>query len=163
MSSSIDVLAYSNPVLGGLTVNFLARGYSESSNGSLPLDLAYVGVPLILTPRDKRQKSILAGTNKTTGFLNWLDRHPEILPEFGLRARRLKGLVDRWVLFGARYGLLSIDGMGILPNSAGLDREPSWPSSDARGRILLDAKRMGIWFANAGAESTIFAAVGVRP
>jgi len=120
-----------------------------------------LAVPLVFTPTDLGD--VFAGSNKRTGFVSWISRHPEILPGFAKRTKALGPYVVDSLMFGTRHHVLAVKQAGLRPDVEGLTKEPGWSSRDERGGLLRRADRLGFWLAGVSSVATLYSTLGVRP
>ena len=161
MKTSIDILAMANPAFGAILLRSVAKGYKEFADAPIPLPVAFLAVPLVFTPTDLGE--VFTGSNKRTGFLPWISRHPEILPGFAKRTKALAPYVIESLTFGTQHHFLAVEQEGVSPDTEGLIKEPDWSSRDERGKLLRNADRLGFWLAGVSSIATLYSTLGVRP
>lgn len=159
MPKSIDVEAHANPALGSLVLRAYADGYSEVASAGVSIPLLYLPIPVVLS---RSLSATMNGTNVRTGFINWLNRNPELSIDFGTRMQTAASFTRESIAFGFRYGLLDLEEGGlVIPSDRGLVRKPVYPASDERGRALRLAGRLGSWVAQTRSPHTVFYRFGV--
>ncbi|CAM2005664.1 three component ABC system middle component [Acanthopleuribacter pedis] len=161
MKAALDIKAMANPAFGSLIVREIVKGHMEQDGKPLSIAVTFVSVPLVFSP--KYLGDVFSNSNKSTGFVNWIGRHPEIIPGFPVRVKALKTYVISSLNFGLRHQIFSLNNASLASFKKGLKKEPRWPASDDRGELLRSANKLGFWINNVSSLSTIYASLGVKP
>lgn len=157
----IDVFAATNPAFIAVLLRSFCEGYTKRANVGADYPLLFLVMPIVLTAD---VANTLQGTNAATGFLNWITRSPQVLIDFPLRMKHTTDFTNAAIAFAVRHGLLACDPeIRFVPSRAGLQREPSWPAADPRGRAMADARRLGHWLGELGSSRSAYYALGVTP
>lgn len=150
-----------NPAFGAIVLRSVVKGYEEFAAAPTPISVTFLAVPLVFTPTDLGE--VFTGSNKRTGFLPWISRHPEILPGFAKRTKALAPYVIESLMFGTKHNFLAVEQGGVRPETEGLIKEPDWSSRDERGKLIRNADRLGFWLAGVSSITTLYSTLGVRP
>lgn len=144
-----------NPALLATLLSESARGYcSQARAEAMPLALSFVVLPMVLH-RPTRQ---VLPRNTRTYLTIWLGRHPVLRAGFPLRAASLVENTQEALRFGARNGLLAVNGRGVAASAR------TGSVEDGVTRELVKAARLvGRWCAASGTVATVYQALGVRP
>lgn len=163
---TLDIYAYTNPAFGALVLFEFSTGFARSriSKSAEPARPAYpyffLAYPILYT--DIGSKSFKS-TNISTGFFEWLDRHPEIRIDFAQEVRAGRPYARNALLFAVSHGLLKTDGWYFWPSEAPPWKKPSWKvKTDERGQMLSNARSLGAWMSQMDLP-TLFQILGVRP
>lgn len=160
---TLDIYAYTNPAFTALILTEFSAHYPIYASKSkqlvgTALPLFFLAYPILFS--EKGRKSFL-GTNTSTGFFGWLDRHPEVRVDFAQEVRAGKPYVQNALLFAVDRGLLETDGWHFWPLNQPPWKKPAWKvKSDERGQMLFNARSLGVWMGRVNLP-TIFQALGV--
>ena len=163
-NQAIDIYAHLNPAFGALvfydfTKAFMAAGHQPDSFGPT-FPHYFLALPILYS---KKGRDSFVGANKSTGFLNWLERHPEIRIGFADEVRAGKPITHKALVFAVAHGLLDTDGWHYQTVEKPPWRSPGWKvGTDERGEMLSNARSLGTWMAKVSLPD-IFLALGVRP
>lgn len=155
-----------NPAFCAVAVWHLARGYRTESialaNGpaGLPLELAFVGASLVLRGHTRDQ---LPGS-VATSLATWVHDHPLERSAVAKGVIVLREPVREALLFGAQYGVLSLDGRRLDANDEHSKKIKSYlrTSSAEVRECMRRAVFVGRWLYKAGAPPTVLALLGVQ-
>jgi hypothetical protein len=104
----------------------------------------------------------VAPKTKATKFQTWVEKNPSILVGFADRSRNMVPHVREGIMFGVSTSLLVWkEDASLLPGAALPKKELPIDSEEVRD-CLRKARAMGSVLANAGAEHTVFALLGVK-
>lgn len=162
---ALDIYALTNPAFWALALTQFVRGYQNSAREgktiACPYPLLYLPMPLVFS-RDALAR--FQGTNRNTGLMTWLERHPIVRATAAPEIRAAKPYTRRALTFALAHGVLvTADGWGYAPTSAGGWKKPPWPvKSDPRGALLQASHRLGQWCSVVD-TTTVYIALGVRP
>ena len=158
-ASSIDAFAATNPAFCAVVLRAFVKGYVEQDPEGVPLSLLLIPLPVLLSGDIA---GALVGTNATTGLLPWVARNPEIT--IGLRERvgRVASFTREALLFGLRYRVLTITSAGlVLPDTAGLKKQPKFAATTDVGRALANGRKLGQWVGQVRSPQTVLVSLGV--
>jgi len=160
MKSSVDVYAMTNPALGAVAIASFAKGFADDSGNRPDFPLAFLPLPLVLA---SPVLQTFRGTNRKTGLVEWLAKSPEVLVDFDQAVRASVDYSRSALLFGVRYGVLSIDPFGRVEANASAKRVLSQRllGEDVREAVRA-AERLGCWFAEIRSTETILHCLGIR-
>ncbi|MBT8421184.1 MAG: hypothetical protein KJO08_10030 [Gammaproteobacteria bacterium] len=164
-NQAIDIYAHLNPAFGALVFHDFTKGFMAGTHQSGPtagptFPHYFLALPVLYS---RKGRNSFQGTNKTTGFWNWLERHPEIRIGFADEVRAGKPITHKVLVFSVAYHLLDTDGWHYWTVEKPPWRSPGWKSrTDERGEMLSNARSLGTWMAKIGLVD-IFLALGVRP
>ncbi len=147
-----------NPAFCGRVIFGTITEYQKNTNRDLPFPLVYLVLPLIL-PRQIRSE-----INSHTQMANWIQKHQELVFNFGKRARDLIEITNEAVEFMLQTGYLKITDNGELSKvlTAGTLSKTIHTDPEVK-ECLTKAEHVGRWFARAGKVETIYISLGVRP
>jgi hypothetical protein len=161
MSSTIDVVANTNPAFCSLLLYSFVDGYAEAAGMGPELPLAFIAVPIVAS---RGVSTSFQGTNKNTGLLEWLTRVPELQIHIGDEIREALPISRHALLFGLQQRCLELINDRVLTRADALKRAPR----DAAGaedeqRMFSLARRFGVWCGGVNNTAIIFTALGIRP
>ncbi|AZG07819.1 hypothetical protein EGT29_07995 [Pigmentiphaga sp. H8] len=155
-----------NPAFCAVAVWHLARGYRTESMApanepaGLPLELAFVGASLVLRghTRDQLPSSV------STSLATWVHDHPLERSAVAKGVIVLREPVREALLFGAQYGMLSLDGRRLDATDEHSKKIKSYlrTSSAEVRECMRRAEFVGRWLCKAGAPPTVLALLGVQ-
>lgn len=147
-----------NPAFSATLLGYAARGFSGERSAGLPWLFAFLVVPLVL----HKATRVVAPKTKATKFQTWVEKNPSILVGFADRSRNMVPHVREGIMFGVSTRLLVWkEDASLLPGAALPKKELSIDSEEVRD-CFRKARAMGSVLANAGAEHTVFALLGVK-
>ena len=103
-----------------------------------------------------------AGTNKTTGFLTWLSRKPELMIELPSTIADARELTSEALCFGIAYGLFTINADGALEAKPKAITFKTRLREDERLDMVRAAHRLGTWTSFLP-DHAVFFSLGVVP
>lgn len=162
-SLTLDIYAYTNPAFTALILTEFSAHYTIPPTKSKQLvgpalPLLFLAYPILFS--EKGRMSFL-GTNSSTGFFGWLERHPEVRVDFAQEVRAGKPYVQNALLFAVDHELLESDGWHFRPSIHSPWKRPTWKvKTDERGQMLFNARSLGVWMGSVNLP-TIFQALGV--
>lgn len=147
-----------NPAFCGRVIYGTVSEFQKNTRRDFPFPLVYLILPLVL-PRPIRTE-----INSRTQLVNWVQRHQELVFNFGKRATDLVEITNEAVelMLQTGYMILTDNGelsrvitAGTLSKTKNIDPEVA--------ECLTKAEHVGRWFAGAGKVETIYTSLGVRP
>lgn len=147
-----------NPAFCGRVIYGTVSEYQGITRRDFPFPLVYLILPLVL-PRPIRTE-----INSRTQLVNWVQRHQDLVFNYGKRAGDLVEITNEAVelLLQAGYMMLTDNGelskvitAGTLSKAKHIDSEVA--------ECLTKAEHVGRWFAGAGKVETVYTCLGVRP
>ena len=147
-----------NPAFCGRVIYSSISEYQNKTGRDFPFPLVYLILPLIL-PQSIREK-----IDSRTQFVNWVQKHQELVYNFGKRASDLIEITNEAVEFMMQTGFIKLTDNGELTKEklAGTLSKTKYTDSEVID-CLKKAEHVGRWFAKAGKVVTIYAGLGVRP
>lgn len=138
-----------------------ASGHQEATDEGMPLELAFLILPIILR---ESTRSSLPSTVRTS-LAVWLDNNPLSISEIARRSRLLVPHSREAILFGGLHGLLSVTSNCLIANAdLRLQVGRSLRSSSEEVKACAKkAKFLGKWLGNSGGAPTVLALLGVQP
>lgn len=158
---SIDIYAATNPAFTAIVLYEFCKSFSScNEKRKVSYPLLFIVLPIILS---RKGVNSFEGTNVTTGFFEWLNRHQEI--KIGLAENIQLGMpwTKSALRFAIHHRLLETTGYEYFPSTQVPWKKPNWPASDERGNLLSCTRKLGFWLAKVPNEATIFHALGVQP
>ena len=147
-----------NPAFCATVLGYAARGFGEERPSGLPWVLAFVTLPLVLHKSTRE----VTPTTKRTKFHTWVEKNPSIRIGFAERARSMVPHVREAIIFGASVGILACDSKGNLFAGPTIPKKAMASNSIEVRDCILRAKTLGSVLANAGADHTVLAMLGVQ-
>ena len=146
-----------NPAFCGRIIYSTVSEYQKSTKRDFPFPLAYLILPLIL-PRPIRKE-----INSRTQLVNWVQRHQELIFNFGKRAGDLVEITNEAVELMLQSGYMMLTDNGELSKviTAGTLSKTKHTDPEVT-ECLKKAEHVGRWFAGAGKVETIYTSLGVR-
>lgn len=147
-----------NPAFCGRLLYYAIKEYQKSINHAFPYMLVYLILPIIL---HKETRELI---NIRTKMHVWLQKNPEVLVGFPLRAKGLLKITNESVEFLIGCSIISIS------DNAEISIEKLIPTSKEKIYVddeVLDcinkSKNIGRWFARSGSIEAIYSMWGVKP
>ena len=147
-----------NPAFCGRVIYGTVSEYQKSTKRDFPFPLVYLILPLVL-PRPIRTE-----ISSRTKLVNWVQRHQELIFNYGKRARDLVDISNEAVEFLLNSGYIELTDNGEISRAttAGALSKAKYTDSEVM-ECLQKAEHVGRMFASAGKVETIYASLGVRP
>lgn len=147
-----------NPAFCGRVIYGTVSEYQKSAKRDFPFPLVYLILPLIM-PRPIRIE-----INSRTQLVNWVQRHQELVFNFGKRASDLVEITNEAVELMLQTGYMILTDNGELSKVITAGALSKTKHSDQEvAECLTKAEHVGRWFAGAGKVETIYTSLGVRP
>lgn len=159
-SRAAEERALLNPAFCSCLLWQAATGYQSVANASLPFDVAFLVLPIVLHRRTRE----LLPKAVTTSLVVWLNENPLSQSYIADHALTLAPFTKDAMMFGGIHKLFNIKDGAIAPNG-------DWKKSlaadlrDSTDEVRYCEKRaefVGKWLAKAGSPSTVMAILGVR-
>jgi hypothetical protein len=157
VSTALDLYAMTNPALAGAVLWAFLQGAERADRG-IELPLLFLPIPILLS---STLRTSFQGTNSSTGFYTWLDRHPELTVGFAERVRRTEPITRHALLFAARTHVVTADAEGRFHPTGALSAGKLRRAGEAVRPLFPLAKRFGGWVGEAGATRDVFYAFGL--
>ena len=147
-----------NPAFCGRVIYGTISEYQKNTKRDFPFPLIYLVLPLVL-PRQIRTE-----ISSRTQLTNWVQKHQELIYNFGERARDLVEITNEALEFMMQAGYISLNDNGELSKvlTAGALSKTKHIDSEV-AECLQKAEHVGRWFAGAGKVEIIYTCLGVRP
>lgn len=157
---STDVFAVTNPALCTLMLWSYCKDYVQHDERGCEHPLLFIPVPFALS---RKVRDTLQGTNASTGFLNWVQRNPQLALDFPTLLENTAGVTRAGLMFALAHDVLVMDDEGRFRPS------PGYRLTDRRLKEhapeLLEASRaaarFGTWLGQLGNTQTALHAMGV--
>lgn len=154
-----DLYAETNPAFCAYLLATFASVYEEEKATSPEVVLSYTALPLALSGD---LEHTFNSTNKATGLLEWLQRHPEIQIELLTRINASMDIVTEAIRYGCFAQLITLTAEGQLRSG------PKATNKAAIKRLCQEnqaafkqATLLGAWFATAGTARTTLNMMGL--
>ena len=147
-----------NPAFCATVLGYAARGFATERAAGLPWLLTFVVLPLVLHKSTREVSPV----TKRTKFHTWVERNPSIRIGFAERARSMVPHVREAIMFGSSAGLLICNPHGSVFAGAAIPTKEIGTDSIEVRDCIRKAKTLGAVLANAGAEHTVLAMLGVQ-
>lgn len=147
-----------NPAFCGRVVYGTIAEYQKTTKRDFPFPLVYLILPLIMP------QQIRTEINSRTQMVNWVQRHQELVFNFGKRAGDLVEITNEAVEFMMQAGYIKVTENGELSKviTAGVLSKTKYTDPEVT-ECIQKAGHVGRWFAGAGKVETIYTCLGVRP
>ena len=147
-----------NPAFCGRIIYYTVSEYQKRTKRDFPFPLVYLVLPLVL-PRSIRTK-----IDSRTQLINWLQKHQELVFNFGKRAGDLVEITNEAIEFMLQTGYMMLTDNGELSKviTAGTLSKTKYIDQEV-SECLNKAEHVGRWFASAGKAEQIYTSLGVRP
>lgn len=147
-----------NPAFCGRLIYGTVAEYQKNTKRDFPFPLVYLILPLVLP------QSIRGKINSRTQLVNWVQRHQELVFNFGRRASDLVEITNEAVEFMIQTGFIKLTDNGELSKEIIAGTLSKTKHTDPEVTECLNkAEHVGRWFAGAGKVETIYVSLGVRP
>ena len=150
-----------NPSFVSVIMWHAAIGYRENSQTSLPFELSFLILSMVL--HEELRDSL--PVRHSTSFAVWLESNAKARILISERTKILVPYSREGLIFGESYNYFRVGIRGIEPNPD--FKTPTTKlvniSSEEVKRIYKKAQFVGAWFALTGSSQTIFAMIGVKP
>ncbi len=155
-----------NPAFCAVVLWNVAKGYQSEATaanaaaGLLPIELAFVGASFVLRGQTRRQLP----TTVRTSLATWIHDQPLERSAVAKGIVILRPYVREALLFGAKHGILSMQGRHVDGDPAAARkiaryvRQSSADVSDCVGQ----AGFVGRWLYRGGTVSTVLAMLGIQ-
>lgn len=157
---STDVFATTNPALCALMLWSYCKAYEEQDPRGCEHPLLFIPVPFALSGK---VRDTLAGTNNATGFLNWVQRNPQLALDYPRLLNNTAAMTRAGLVFALARDLLTVDDTGHFHPSSTF--RPSAKRLKQLGPTVAEATqasaRFGTWLGQLERPHTIFHALGV--
>jgi hypothetical protein len=154
----IEIRNLFNPAFCGLVLFRSFCGYEEEDSRGMPFSLALLILPLCL---HKPSREILVRANRSY-LLRVVSSHPELLVDFGRRAKDLLPFTFEALGFLMQLGVFEVQQNGRLKAvPAGVRKTPTGTAESIACQRV--ARFLGKEFARVGDRSTLYTTMGVRP
>ena len=147
-----------NPAFCGRVIYGTISEYQKNTKRDFPFPLIYLVLPLILS------RQIRTEISSRTQLTNWVQKHQELIYNFGERARDLVEITNEAIEFMMQAGYIRLNDNGELSKvlTAGALSKTKHIDSEV-AECLQKAEHVGRWFAGAGKVEIIYTCLGVRP
>ena len=147
-----------NPAFCGRVIYGTVSEYQKVTRRDFPFPLVYLILPLVL-PRPIRIE-----ISSRTQLVNWVQKHQELVFNFGKRAADLVEITNEAVEFLLHTGYMMLTDNGELSKviTSGALSKAKHIDSEV-GECLTKAEHVGRWFAGAGKVEIVYICLGVRP
>lgn len=159
MRMAHDVYAETNPAFCAHALVAFAAAFQSINDEGPEMPLVYLALPIALAG-DLGQT--FNGTNKNTGLLEWLNRHPQVQLGLADLVNSSMEIVTEATRFGCFTNLLVLSSSARLSVGARkVKRSAVGALSESPAQSIKRAGRLGFWFASAGSARTVFDMVGL--
>lgn len=156
---SHDVYAETNPAFCAFVlVEFISGFVSVNAHGP-EVPLAYLSLPLALSGdlSDTFEK-----TNKNTGLMEWVERHPKIHVGLGHRTNGSMTIVTDAIQFACFSNVVTMTPEArLLCGSRKIKKSATKNINPATANAIKHGARLGIWFAKSGSARAVFDTIGL--
>jgi hypothetical protein len=161
MSRPPEERALLNPAFCSCLLWQAATGYENVANTPLPLDIAFLVLPIVL----HRQTRESLPKTTTTALAVWLERNELQRSMVANQAKKLVPFTKEAIIFGGVYGLIDVKNGTIRSNDT-WKKAINADLKDSTPEVRMcagQAEFVGRWFAKAGSSATVMTILGVKP
>ena len=156
-----DVANLLNPAFVGATIRSAVVTYEQAKDKGMPFEFVFLVLPIVL---HEPTRARLPRSSKTM-MQTWLQENRDVLMGFPTRAKDLVPFGREAILFASRRELLVVGSGGHVSSGkrtlAGVAKYVK--DRQEVSEIFKKAALVGSWLASAGAPTTVFAMLGIRP
>jgi len=152
----ITVAHLLNPAFCGELIRRCAHEYSKKGDTSLPFQLAFILLPLVL--HKNIRESLPKKSNKN--FVSWIEENQSLKMQLPHLIRVTVPYTKEAIMFLLMYQVIKINDLGnieVIANS---------PKITSRGEVAecyKKAELVGKWLVNSGSSQSIFINLGIKP
>lgn len=163
MTPSIDVFAETNPAFCAFTLRAFSNSFKVDCGEDPSKLLCYLVLPIALS---SDLSETFDGTNRTTGFLTWIDRNPSMLVNMERRIQTTLPITRDAIQFGCFAGILGISDEALISASdlykkSKKAKQINVNKSNEANSAIKRADRLGSWIANVKSIRTTYSALGL--
>jgi hypothetical protein len=157
---TIDIFATTNPALCALLIWAFCKSYHAQNKDGCEHPMIFIPVPFCLS---SKVRDTLTGTNSTTGFMNWIQRNPELMSDFPNLLSNTSSFTRNGLLFAISYSMISVSEEGLfIPNDNFKLSEQRIRSLDENILVFVKAaSKFGAWLGQLGNLRATFQSMGV--
>jgi hypothetical protein len=156
---SLDTNAMSNPALTSVLLSEFVQTYQAAGKGSPTLPLAFIVLPIAMS---RSTVASFAGTNRSTGFLTWLSRNPQLSLQIPSKVRLARQITGEALSFGLAYGLLQVTAEGTLQATKKRIKLARKNINEERMSMVAVARNLGAWTSQLS-DAMVFFSLGMVP
>jgi len=156
---SLDTNAMSNPALTSVLLSEFVQTYQASGQGAPTLPLAFIVLPIAMS---RPIVASFAGTNRSTGFLTWLSRNPQLSLQIPSKVRLAREITGEALSFGLAYGLLQVTAEGTLQATKKRIKLGRKNINEERMSMVAAARTLGAWTSQLS-DVMVFFSLGMVP
>ncbi|CAJ1777856.1 hypothetical protein HLBENOHH_00418 [Aeromonas dhakensis] len=159
MKLAYDLFAETNPAYCSYVLNTFVSAYENVKATGPEIVLGYCALPLALSGD---LIHTFNGTNKSTGLLVWLQRHPEIKVELSERINSSLGIFTETLKYGSFSKLLIVTEDGLLKTGSEKTNKMAIKRLTQDSQVAFNnARLLGTWFATTGTARTALNMMGL--
>jgi hypothetical protein len=156
---SLDTNAMSNPALTSVLLSEFVQTYQAAGQGAPTLPLAFIVLPIAMS---RSIVASFAGTNRSTGFLTWLSRNPQLSLQIPSKVRLAREITGEALSFGLAYGLLQVTAEGTLQATKKRIKLGRKNINEERMSMVAVARNLGAWTSQLS-DVMVFFSLGMVP
>jgi hypothetical protein len=146
-----------NPAFLALVVHACCTGYEEKTTSGMPFTLAFVAVPVAVTPSIQRRLP----SRTTTRLSKWLADNPHLKSDAVASASVLVPFIREALALGLQESALALEGQKLIPGQLRVSaRDEACAANEVH---IRSARFIGKWLAGVGPEADVFLQFGLRP
>lgn len=156
---AVDIYAETNPAFCALTLGAFCESFQKCDKRGADFPLVYIALPICLSTE---LADSFQGTNKSTGFLTWLERSPKVLSGFPERVGGSLSVTTEAIRFGAVFRIIELtESSRIIYKSDGLKKKIKLEPENRAHDAIRRAGRFGHWLGEMKSTQVIFNMLGV--
>ncbi|WP_219847775.1 three component ABC system middle component [Burkholderia multivorans] len=156
MTRAYDLYAESNPAFCAAVLASFCAAYSGRARQAPSLIVVYPVLPIVMS---QDLAETFEGTNRGTGLMVWLHRHPRVLDDLAKRINATLCITTEAVRFGCFSNLLKLDLDGSIAGV--LKSLPAQGRDGSVSAIFKHSRLLGYWMAGEGSPRAIMESFGV--
>jgi hypothetical protein len=149
----------SNPALTSVLLSEFVRTYQAAGHGAPTLPLVFIVLPIAMS---RSTVASFAGTNRSTGFLTWLSRNPQLSLQIPSKVRLAREITGEALSFGLAYGLLQVTAEGTLQATKKRIKLDRKNINEERMSMVAVARNLGAWTSQLS-DVMVFFSLGMVP
>ena len=154
-----DVFSETNPGFCTYALGAFTTAYTSVNENGPEVPIIYLALPLALSGD---LSTAFDGTNKNTGLLEWLGRHPRVQVGLAARVNATIQMVSEAIRLACFTRVVELDETARLrPGSEKLKRSAINALSKEPAEAINYAERLGYWFARTGSTRAVFDIMGL--
>lgn len=157
--TAIDIYAMTNPALCSLILWSYLDGYLKEDENGCELPLIYIPIPIILS---RSLLTTFEGTNKKTGFIEWINRNPDLSPKAFQIIKNSKRLTIAGTHVAIKQNLITLtSSCRLAPARKSLPNQAQIKNNEELKNFLMLSGRLGAWIGQIRSAKIVLHCLGI--